>query len=174
MKVLRFGLLALILPAVALLHSGCEIDSSDTFSRDVSIDFSGYYTGCNAGPLVAPNSGRQINSMDLRQSGDSLEAVDNTGGIWRGSLGEPQNGRSSFELKGNAPGGGQAWFSGSISSSNGGSTNSASSATGSMTGTYIEADRYSTFCGTATIAGSQPEPEPTPTNTVPTVEVTPP
>lgn len=156
MKLLRFGLLALIPLAIALIHIGCEVDSADTFSRDVATDFSGYYTSCeNDTAIVQANSGNRIRTLDLRQSGDTLEAVDNNGAIWRGSLGEVQDGRSSFELKGRTSTGIEGYFSGTLSSSDGGSTNSGGSANGTMTGTYIEPDRYSTFCGTATIPGTK-------------------
>ncbi|MBW7908038.1 MAG: hypothetical protein H3C50_03845 [Kiritimatiellae bacterium] len=156
MKLLRPGILALLLPAVALLPLGCEVDSSDTFSRDVATDFSGLYQGCgDNSAIVQQNGGNRITQLDLRQSGDSLEAVDNNGALWRGSLGEVQNGRSSFELRGRTTTGVDAWFSGTLSSSDSGSTNSIGSATGRMTGTYVEPDRYSTFCGSAIIPGTQ-------------------
>ncbi len=166
MKLLRPGLLALILPALALIPLACEVDSSNTFTRDVSTDFSGLYAPCEGSVIVQQNGGRRITRLDLRQSGDSLEAVDNNGGLWRGSLGEVQNGRSSFELRGRTTTGVDAWFSGTLSTSDGGSTNSGGSANGRMTGTYVEPDRYSTFCASAGIPGSKPTPEPPPnTNT---------
>ena len=153
MKLLHAGLLALALLAVVILPSGCEVDSADTFSRDVSTDFSGFYTACS-GNLVGNNSGAAITTLDLRQSGDRLEAVDNNGSLWRGSLGDVQNGRSSFELKGRTTSNTEGIFSGTLSSSDGGGTNSSGSADGSMSGTFIEPGRFSTFCGNADIPGS--------------------
>ncbi len=153
MKPLRAALLALAHLAAILLPSGCEIDSADTFSRDVPVDFSGFYTACS-GNLVGGNSGASITTLDLRQSGDRLEAVDNNGSIWRGSLGEVQNGRSTFELKGRTTTDTEGIFSGTLSSSDAGSTNSSGAADGSMRGTYIEPGRFSSFCGNADIPGS--------------------
>lgn len=135
------------------LVTGCTIDSADEFYRDVSVNFSGFYTG-NNGKIVSNNSGNSITSLDLRQTGDSLEAVDNNGRIWRGNLGEVQNGSSSFELNGQTTAGRDGTFSGTLSSSGGGSTGSVSNAQGTMQGTFIESDRYSTFFATATIPGS--------------------
>lgn len=167
MKFLRPGLIALALLASAAIYMGCEVDSADTFSRDVATDFSGLYKGCDDGPIVSGISGSNITSLDLRQSGDTLEAVDNNGGLWRGSLGEVQGGRSSFELKGSTTGGAQAWFSGTLDSTDGGNTNVSGASTGYMRGTFIQGDRYRTFCGSATIRGTRPEPQPTPTNDPP-------
>ena len=134
--------------------AGCSTDSSDTFIRDVSVNFSGFYTGRSNGKIVAVNTGSAITSLDLRQTGDRLEAVDNNGHIWRGSLGEVQNGNSSFELNGQTTAGSEATFSGNISSSDGGSTGSVNSASGTMQGTFIEPSRFSTFYAQATIPGT--------------------
>ncbi len=144
---------ALLLP---LFPIGCETDSADTFIRDVAVNYSGFYAACNENTaIVQQNSGNRIRTLDLRQNGDRLEAVDNNGLIWRGELGEPQGGRSSFELRGRTSTGIEGVFSGTLSSSDGGVTNTSGSARGTMTGTYIEPDRFSTFCGSATIPGSQ-------------------
>jgi hypothetical protein len=106
---------------------------------------------------VSNNSGNSITSLDLRQTGDSLEAVDNNGRLWRGNLGEVQNGSSSFELNGQTTAGREGTFSGTLSSSGGGSSGSVSNAQGTMQGTYIESDRYSTFFATATIPAARAE-----------------
>ena len=134
--------------------AGCSTDSSDTFIRDVSVNFSGFYENPNSDRIVAQNTGSAITSLDLRQTGDTLEAVDNNGRIWRGSLGEVQNGRSSFELNGQTTAGTEATFSGNISSSDGGSTGSVNSANGTMQGTFIEPSLFSTFYAEASIPGS--------------------
>lgn len=152
----RFLAAAVALPlALTLLTTGCEVDSADTFIRDVPVDFSGFYTACDGdNAIVQANSGNRIRTLDLRQNGDQLEAFDNNGAIWRGSLGEVQNGRSSFTLEGRTSTGIEGLFSGTLSSSDGGSSNTSGSVNGSMTGTYIEPDRFSTFCGNADIPGS--------------------
>lgn len=136
------------------LFTSCTIDSADEFSRDVSVNFSGFYQNKTAGKIVSNNSGNSITSLDLRQTGDSLEAVDNNGRIWRGNLGEVQNGTSSFELNGQTTAGRDGTFSGTLSTSDSGSTGSVSNAKGTMQGTYIESDRFGTFSATATIPGS--------------------
>lgn len=156
MNLIRPLLHSLMLVGIALLPCGCETDSADTFIRDVSVNYTGFYTACEGNTaIVQQNSGNRIRTLDLRQNGDRLEAVDNNGLIWRGQLGEPQGGRSSFELRGRTSTGIEGVFSGVLSSSDGGVTNATGSARGSMTGTYIEPDRFSTFCGSATIPGSQ-------------------
>jgi hypothetical protein len=136
------------------LFTSCTIDSADEFSRDVSVNFSGFYTGNSGGKIVSNNSGNSITSLDLRQTGDSLEAVDNNGRIWRGNLGEVQNGTSSFELNGQTTAGRDGTFSGTLSSSGGSSSGTVNNAQGTMQGTYIESDRFGTFSATATIPGS--------------------
>lgn len=150
----RLALASALLAVVAAL--GCSVDSADEFIRDVPVNFSGFYVGRNNGNIVSANNGKPITTLDLRQSGDSLEAVDNNGRIWRGSLGEVQDGSSSFELNGQTTDGTEATFSGTISSSDGGSseTGSVSNAEGTMQGTYIEPDRFATFYATASIPGS--------------------
>lgn len=140
MKFLRIGLLAASLTILAMIHLACEVDSSNTFSRDVAVDFSGHYTGCDGGAIVYGISGNSISSLNLRQSGDSLEAIDSNGGIWRGTLGEVQNNRSSFDMKGVTTAGAEAWFSGTISTDG---------SKGRMSGTFIEGDRYRPFCAEA-------------------------
>lgn len=145
---------ALLMAASAAAWTGCETDSADTLIRDVSVNYTGYYRPCDGNTaIVSHNSGNRIRSLDLRQNGDRLEAIDNNGMIWRGSLGEPQNGRSSFELRGRTTDGTEAVFSGILTSSDAGQPSSGG-AQGTMTGTYIEPDRYSPFCGRATIPGS--------------------
>lgn len=156
MKFVRQSLFAAALVAGTLVHLGCEIDSADEFVRNVPTDFSGYYVGRDGGVIVSENSGAAIKSLDLRQTGDELDAVDNNGAIWRGSLGEVRNGTSSFVLEGRTSTGVEGTFSGTFSSSDGGSSASGtvSSVTGTMQGTYIEPGRFATFYATATIPGT--------------------
>lgn len=156
MKVARIALLALSLGSVALLYAGCEVDSADEFLRNVTTDFSGFYDNPNGGNVVEKNSGAAITSLDLRQTGDRLEAVDNNGSIWRGTLGEVRNGTTSFSMEGRTTDGTEGTFSGTLSSSDGGTSASGTTASvqGTMQGTYIEFDRFSTFYATATIPGT--------------------
>ena len=141
------------------LYTGCSVDSADSFYRDVSVNFSGYYTNPNGGSIVAQNSGSSIESLDLRQTGDSLQAVDNNSIVWKGTLGEVENGASTFELNGTTTRGIEATLSGTLTSSDGGTAASGTTAnvTGTMKGTYIEPNRYSTVYATASIPGSDTE-----------------
>ena len=156
MKFARAALLSLALCSTALLYLGCEIDSADEFLRNVTTDFTGFYDNPNGGNLVEKNSGEAITTLDLRQTGDRLEAVDNNGSIWRGTLGEVRNGTTTFSMDGRTTDGTEGTFSGTLSSSDGGTSASGTTASvqGTMQGTYIEFDRFSTFYGTATIPGT--------------------
>ena len=160
----------------AALLSGCEFGSADETYRSVGVDFSGYYTRGSSSnglqKLVARNSGAAITSLDLRQAGDQLEAIDNNNKVWKGSIGEFNGSTASFELQGTTTSGTEGRFSGTLTSSSGGGgfgTNSASGpTTGTMQGTYIESSFYSTFYGTASIPGLTPTVTntPSPTNSV--------
>lgn len=155
MKILRVGAICIAHLALILLPCGCEIESSDSFARNVSVDFSGFYTACDENDsIVQQVTGARIRTLDLRQTGDQLQAIDNNSLVWRGALGEPQNGRSSFELRGRTTEGVEGIFSGTLSSSDGGTTNSSGGANGSMTGTFIEPNLFSTFCANADIPGT--------------------
>lgn len=152
---------ALLLLAASLAMVGCEVDSSaDEFVRNVSINFSGFYrnTLTNGAPIVSRNTGSRIFTLDLRQTGDRLEAVDNNGIIWKGSIGEVFENIASFTLEGLTTAGNRGTLTGSLSAegvSTG--TNAVSgSAQGTMTGTYIEPDIFSAFYAQATIPGAIP------------------
>ena len=146
---------ALAFSALACVVS-CELDSGDEYYREVTVNFSGFYRNPNGGNIVSANSGNGISSLDLRQTGDSLEAVDNNGSIWKGSLGEVENGTTSFQLDGRTTSGTEGTFSGTLQSSDGGtaSSGSVSNAKGTMQGTFVEPNRYATFYATATIPGA--------------------
>lgn len=155
---MKFSCCAFVASAVLalgslVLYSGCSVDSADSFYRDVSINYSGFYQGSDGKHLVDKNSGSAINTLNLRQDGNNLQAVDNNGIIWKGKLGDPDNGNSSFQLKGTTTAGQEGTFAGVLSSSSG--SNSSGSAQGTMSGTYVEPSFYSTFYGTAqSIPGS--------------------
>ncbi len=125
----------------------CEIDSADTVHRDVDIYVAAVYRHPDAGShLVQNNSGQPIDQLDLRQDGDDLEAIDNNGSIYRGTIGQVDNGTASFTLEGANSIGNKATISGTISVSG-------SSAT--MRGTWIEATLYSTVYGVATVPSNK-------------------
>lgn len=142
------GLLTGLAGAASLLvMTGCEVDSASGVERTVGVDFTGFYSNPNGGNVTSRNSGRGVSSLDLRQGGDRLEAVDNNGGIWKGSIGDFNGTTASFEMTGQTTAGKEGRFSGTLTV-NGGSTStngSSGSAQGIMRGTYIESDFYATF-----------------------------
>lgn len=171
MKYVLRGLAALALLGSMSIFQGCEVDSANEVQRTVGVDFTGFYRNPNTSPQVTStgsgtnkvvvtnavsqnvtsrNSGTPISSLDLRQGGDRLEAVDNTGNIWTGSLGEFNGASSSFELVGRTTAGTEGRFSGTLSTT-------AGSTLGTMTGTYIEDAFYGTFYATASIPGVSPD-----------------
>lgn len=164
MKNIWRGLAAMAVVGGTMLFQGCEVDSASDVQRTVGVDFTGFYTNPNEGEnITSRNSGTAISSLDLRQGGDRLEAIDNTGRIWTGSLGEFNGTSSSFELNGTTTAGTAGKFSGTISTSGGSSTNSGSASQGTMSGTYIEDGFFATFLARAAIPGATPD-DPTPTN----------
>ena len=163
MKNIWRGLAAMALAGGVMIFQGCEVDSATDVQRSVGVDFTGFYTHPNGSNITTRNSGTAIKSLDLRQGGDRLEAIDNTGHIWTGSLGEFNGVSSSFELNGTTTAGTAGKFSGILSTSGDLVTNAANGSLGTMSGTYIEDGFFATFLARATIAGATPD-VPTPTN----------
>lgn len=169
MKYVRPVLLGVALAASAVVYLGCEIDSANEFRRNLPVNYSGFYSDSD-GMLVDRNSGKPIRGLDLRQSGDRLEAVDNNGQIWRGTIGNAGEVGSaftaSFTLEGRNSIGREGLFSGTLSTEvttttdTNGNSSSTSSGEGEMRGTYIEDDIFSPFFGTAqNIPGVIPTPD---------------
>ncbi len=144
----------LSLAGYLVVMTGCEVDSASGTERSVGVNYSGFYTA-SSGRIVANNTGARISSLDLRQAGDSLEAIDNNGLIFRGTIGDvAEAGGSliaSFSMEGNTTAGQRGTFSGTLSTSGG--SNSTGSTQGSMQGTWVEPSLFSTFSATATIPG---------------------
>lgn len=179
MKQWMRGLAAVGMLGLAALFQGCEVDSANDVQRTVGVDFTGYYrnpntvsnyvttgTDTNGVAVVTTNvvhlnvtsrnSGMQISSLDLRQNGDRLEAIDNAGNVWKGSLGEFNGTSSSFELVGKTSTDVEGRFSGTLTANQAADTSTnaiVGNAQGIMTGTYIEDDLYGTFYAAATIPG---------------------
>ncbi len=90
---------------------GCDVGSSggsDAAIREVGVDYSGYYDSTDDNSetsIVSPvNSGAPVKSLSLSQTGDRLEAFDNNGLIYRGTIGRVVSSggsaESSFQLEG--------------------------------------------------------------------------
>lgn len=80
---------SLITLFITILFVGCEVDSSESGSRNVDINVWGVYQGQadHYGTLVNNSSGSRPEYFDLRQYGDQVEAIDNHGIIFRGTIG---------------------------------------------------------------------------------------
>jgi hypothetical protein len=160
MKRRRFGLLSFTagLVALSLAFIGCELDNADSVTRDVDADFTGFYTG-NSGPLVSDNSGAEVSSLNLRQTGDEIELIDNNGLVFRGTLGEVTTdggtATASFQFTGQTTAGQDVTGSGTLVGQG---------TSGTMTGTWIEPSLYGTISGIAVInpvVTNSPNPNPT-------------
>lgn len=133
--------LSVLLLGATLTMMGCEQSNSPNVTvRNVGVDFSGFYDNDGA-PLTSSQTGAKITSLNLRQTGDRLEAVDNNGIIFKGTLGEVSlndNGQASsiFDLNGRTTANGDVTISGTIS----GSENQ-----GTMSGTWIEPTLFGNF-----------------------------
>lgn len=122
--------------------SGCELDSADSTVREVGIIVQGYYTNPDGGRIVGRNSGAPITSLDIRQFGDQLEAIDNNNQVFRGTIGNASQNNASYTLEGYTTAGKWGIMSGVFEVSGSSST---------MRGTWIEDDFYSTVYATATV-----------------------
>ncbi|MBP7829890.1 MAG: hypothetical protein KA248_08235 [Kiritimatiellae bacterium] len=146
-----FGWALVLLPPVFLALCGCEVGSADSVVRMVAVDFSGFYqgTGSNGTQMVSPaNSGDEVTLLNLRQNGDQLEAIDNNGIVFRGTLGNLVDTTASFTLEGRTTVGRSVTISGTLSGEG---------TDGTMRGTWIEPNQYSTLYAEAVI-------NPSPTN----------
>jgi hypothetical protein len=121
---------------------GCELDSADSVVREVGVTVQGYYTHPDGGRIVGRNSGAAITSLDIRQSGDQLEAIDNNNQVFRGTIGNASQNNASYTLEGYTTSGKLGTMSGMFELSGSQAT---------MRGTWIEDDFYSTIYATATV-----------------------
>jgi hypothetical protein len=127
--------------AVGLLP-GCEVGSPDTLEATANGDFSGRYAN-GSSRMVDNNSGNAINTLALNQSGNQLQAVDNNGILFKGTLGDILNSSASFTLNGVTTAGQTVAINGTLR---------ASGTTATMTGIWVEPGVYSSIYGTATIS----------------------
>lgn len=130
--------------AVTLL-AACNLESADGTTRTVGANVSGVYQydadQCsNNGRFVSANSGNAVTYLDIRQTGDNLEAIDNNGIIFRGTIGDVFDTSVPFTLEGTTTAGKSVVISGTFN-------------IGSVTilsATWIEDSLFGTVCGTST------------------------
>ena len=158
-----------LLVPCALMFSGCEVGSGDDVVRTIgAVDFTGYYdadTESSTNFVDPGNSGKRVTSMNLRQTGDQLEANDNNGRIFRGTIGNYDGETASFTLEGYTTAEQPVTLSGTLAK--------ASDTDAKMRGTWIEPGLFANVYGDGTINPS-PTNQPGPvTNTVVTLVANP-
>jgi hypothetical protein len=128
---------------------GCNGDSAEGIVRNVGLVVEGFYQHSDEGSsLVSKTSGAPVTAMNLRQSGDQLEGIDNNNVVFRGTIGQVVDGdKATFTLSGNSTSGEPATISGNI-------TVSGTQAT--MNGTWIEPTLFGTVFGVATVPTNAP------------------
>ena len=139
---ISFTLLALSTVALSGVFMGCDVKSGNDIVRRTSIDFSGVYRNEN-GRIVTENTGTTVTELNLRQNGDRLEAIDNNGLIFRGSLGSVGDTSASFNLSGATTVGQEVAISGTISGEGSAAT---------MRGNWIEPSLTALLFATAAIS----------------------
>jgi len=127
-----------------LMLSACDVDSADNVIRSISADINGVYrhdgSANNGGKFVSQNTGGAVTSLDVRQAGDQLEAIDNNGIIFRGTVGSVTDNNASFNLKGATTAGNGVTISGNIQISGN---------QGTMRATWIEDSLFGSVYGVA-------------------------
>ena len=136
--------------AVGLLP-GCEVGSPNSVEATANGNFSGRYAN-GSSRMVENNSGGAINALGLNQFGNTLEAVDNNGILFKGTIGDILNSSANFTLNGVTTVGQTVAINGTLR---------ASGTTATMTGIWAEPGVYSSIYGTATIAAITNAPTPT-------------
>ena len=124
---------------------GCSGDSAEGTVRSVGgLVVEGFYVHPTPGNLlVGQTSGAPVRSLNLRQSGDQLEGVDNNNIFFKGTIGQVIDGnRASFNLEGRSTIGERATISGIIDLTGNLAT---------MRGTWIEPTLTSTVVGVAEV-----------------------
>jgi hypothetical protein len=141
-----------ILMPLTMMFSGCEAGSADDVVRTVGVDFSGRYDATSEADaqFVSPaNSGKRVTSLNLRQTGDQLEAIDNNSMVFSGSIGNVQETTASFILEGYTTANQPVSINGTLTGEG---------STAVMAGTWVEPGLFAYINGDATI-------NPIPTNT---------
>ena len=144
------------------LLPGCSVGNPNDVTTVANGNFSGNYVGANNGALVANNSGNAVTSLTVNQAGNQLQAVDNNGILFKGTIGDilptgsSSNATTTFTLTGTTTAGQSVTITGNFS---------ASGSTATMTGLWVEPDRYSSFSGVAGITPIIQSVSVTPTST---------
>lgn len=146
--------LLLGLCAVGVLP-GCEVGSPNDVVAGANGNFSGNYVGTTNNALVANNSGSAVSSLSVSQTGNQLQAVDNNGILFKGTIGDilgatttgtnsssSGSAHATFTLNGMTTAGQTVTINGNLSASGSAAT---------MTGIWTEPGLYSSINGTATI-----------------------
>jgi len=88
----------LLTVASTLFFVGCEGDSAETLIRNVILQVAGFYIPVEGATTIpGDNTGNPVTSLDLRQNGDQIEAIDNNGIIFKGATVLGINGRRMFQ-----------------------------------------------------------------------------
>lgn len=134
------------LAAGVMLFAGCEGNDTGDPNAKAGINFSGTYKKGGSSITSPTRESGEITELSLSQAGTSLEAVDNNGVSYEGSLGSiPGEGNTEvpFNLRGNVTAGLQANLNGVLKQR--------SSTSAEMTGTWIESTFSASISATATI-----------------------
>jgi hypothetical protein len=141
--------LALALGALFLVV-GCNSDSAEKIFRNVPLLVEGFYVPVEGNTtIVAGNTGAPVTALNLRQSGDQLEAVDNNGLVFRGTIGRAGESEASFTLNGQSTAGGKVTISGNIQVPVG-------SGNATMRGTWIEPSVFGAVAAVASVPVNNP------------------
>lgn len=148
-RTLHLTLSAGLVAALSLFFSACEISSGDETVREVSLRVSGNYVN-NAG-IATRQSGQTITSLFISQNGDQLNAVDNLGARWTGTIGRASGNLATLNLDGLTSNGTPVVITGNIT---------IDGTTATLQGTWVEPVIRSAAFAQATVA-AQPTPSPT-------------
>lgn len=146
-------LTAFFLGITFFVMTACEISDSDEVIREVSLNVSGSYLNTNGIP--SNQSGETITLLAITQAGDQLNAIDNLGARWTGTIGRASGNTASFTLDGITNTGVRVVLTGTIV---------IEGTTGTLTGTWIEPvlrSPASAQAAVAAVATATPIPDPT-------------
>jgi acyl-coenzyme A thioesterase PaaI-like protein len=138
-RILGSGLAVAAVAGAVLV--GCEVGSPDTVIAQVGLTIAGFYANLG-GTVVSTNTGLAIQTLNLIQDGTDLQAIDNNGRVFRGSISTASDTAAQINLQGTTTAGAQGTIQASVNVAGG---------TATMQGTWIEPSLYGTVYGTATV-----------------------